>query len=602
MDIQIKTFSKPLSRNAHKRVSSMKVECPTESDLRKKMQTPFWVPNNNSDLFEVRKILNDEKERKRNISNGKFKKSRNNVFEKINKDALKPGLTLNNPLSLLEKNKKLHYEQINDIDDNNGYKEIENKTLLIPQFHREKLSDLIANSRKLSLLKYSLKVKEERILREEETYQNEIEAIKDNIFSMQKAKANFEDEFSQRFDKYIKFLSVEKEREKNELDNMFYKKSKIDASIKQLEIKKNRQREIIEQYKEYKIFLISIKERNLSILAKKDIIEKAITQLRKQQNTNTFLTQHSDKKNIFKLKRNEPKVRKDDEINSSLISPEILLTVDRLLQKYPNKIFQEPSDLIDELKNLETMNIELLKKTSELNEVFNENSSEYNLIMKENNYNLDYLRNDNLKKEKFLKDLKERNKKNKDEKEQLLNYSDKNTYDCSQATNNNVNKSNINIKIFNMYTTCLGLTFFKENNFRIEFAEKSKNKQISVNKNINYIDMLRVIEKTFDSLVIRYQYFVENNSQDLKKFEKELDLEKKKKFTDEQKFESEIKKENLMKKILERFKKSTLVPKRKVPENFQPKTKLKNDVKSKKVNEDNLKLEDLLSYEENCDK
>ncbi len=58
MEILIKTFSKPVSRNNHHRGSSMKTEIPTESELKKKMQTPFWVPNNNSDLFMIRKILN----------------------------------------------------------------------------------------------------------------------------------------------------------------------------------------------------------------------------------------------------------------------------------------------------------------------------------------------------------------------------------------------------------------------------------------------------------------------------------------------------------------------------------------------------------------
>jgi len=579
----------------------MKTEIPTESELKKKMQTPFWVPNNNSDLFMIRKILNEEKEQKRNISNGKFKKSRNNVLVKNAKEEIKPGLTIQDQLSLLEKNKKRSNTILKeeDEDNNNVYKGLENKTLVIPQFQREKLSNLIANSRKLSLLKYSLKVKEERMLREEETYLNEIEAVKDNIFSMQKARENFEEEFSMRFDKYIKFLSVEKEREKDELENMMFKRTKIDAGIRQLENKKNRQKEIIELYKEYKIFLMSIKERNLTLLTKKDVIGKAIAQIRKHQITSTFVTQTShDKKHIARLKKSDPKPKKEDEFISSSVTPELLLNVDKLLQKYPNKIFDEPKDLVEELKNLETLNIELLKKASELNEIFNENNSEFNTINKENINNLDYLRNDNIKKEKFLKDLKERNKKLNEEKEQLHKYFDKYTNESNNVMKTELNKSKINSKINSLFTICQSLTFHKENNYRIEFTEKSKNKQLPLVKNITYIDMLRLIEKNFDYLIIRFQFFMDNNYQDLKKFEKEIDLEKKKKFTDEQKYESEIKKENLMKKILERFKKSSLIPKRKVAERIQPKMKKKNDFKFKNENEDDLKLEDLINYDE----
>jgi hypothetical protein len=600
MEILIKTFSKPVSRNNHHRGSSMKTEIPIESDLKKKMQTPFWVPNNNSDLFVVRKILNEEKELKRNISNGKYNKSRNNALVKKGKEEIKPGLTIQDQLSLLEKNKKRSNTILKeDEEENNVYKELENKTLVIPQFQREKLSDLIANSRKLSLLKYSLKVKEERMLREEETYLNEIEAVKDNIFSMQKAKENFEEEFSMRFDKYIKFLSVEKEREKDELENMMFKRTKIDAGIRQLENKKNRQKETIEQYKEYKIFLLSIKERNLTLLTKKDVIGKAITQLRKQQITSTFVTQNSqDKKHILRLKRSDQKLRKEEDHISSTVTPELLLNVDKLLHKYPNKIFDEPRDLVEELKNLETLNIELLKKAGELNEVFNENNLEFNTINKENINNLDYLRNDNNKKEKLLKDLKERYKKLNEEKEQLHKYFDKYTNESNNITKTELNKSKINLKINNLFTICQSLTIYKDNNCRIEFAEKSKNKQIPLVKNITYIDMLRLIEKNFDYLIIRFQFFMDNNYQDLKKFEKEIDLEKKKKFTDEQKFESEIKKENLMKKILERFKKSSLLPKRKVAERIQPKLKKNNDFKFKNENDDDLKLEDLINYDE----
>ena len=598
MEIENKT--KKFSRNNHARAISSKFETQAEQKLRVKMQTPFWIPNNNSDLFIVKKILNEDKELKRDISNGKFKKSRNNLHEAFTQDRTKiVSSTLYNPVSVLDKIQQDRQNSLLEKNVNNLDKYIEQKTQGIAQFNGDKISDFILKLRQHSLLKYTMNVKKERILREEETYQNELESIKDSIFSMEKAKSNFENELSIKFDKYIKFLSVEKEKEKNDLENMLYKKSKIDSTIKQLENKKNKQREKLEQYKEYKLFLISIKERDLSILCKKDPLEKPP----KRNNTTTFLTQPSEKKSFNK--KRDAKSRREDEFHFQINQNDTSINIERLINKYSGKVYEEPNDLIEEIKNLETLNIDLLQKNNELSEIYFENSKELNNVLKEDSINLHNLKNDTNKKEKELKELNDRNKRNREEKELLLLYSGKNTsINKSSASTVSVTKSKIYkmqlySKINYMYNVALNLQFNKEQNVPLEIpVDKGKVKQKLDFKTNTQIEMLRLIEKTFDILSDKYIYFYEISYSELKKFEKELEVERKKKFTDDQKIETEKKKDTLIEKILERYNKATVIPRRKVAENLKPSQKQNNDVKLSTLKLDELKFEDLIFYED----
>ena len=80
------------------------------------------------------------------------------------------------------------------------------------------------------------------------------------------AKKKFEDDFYKKFIQYMKFLAVEKEKERMTLNNKLDEKNSHDAAIKQLENKISKQKDKLELLNEYKIFLIFIKERKLYFL------------------------------------------------------------------------------------------------------------------------------------------------------------------------------------------------------------------------------------------------------------------------------------------------------------------------------------------------
>lgn len=151
--------------------------------------------------------------------------------------------------------------------------------------HDNSVKSFIDKTRDLIKLKYGIKVKQEREQRLKETYENELESIKDTIFSMKQAKKLFEENFLIKFEEYVKYCLNQKEKEKKYLNDLRESRIQIEMKIKEKENYKFKLLEKRRKYEEYRNFLICIKEKILMtgldrLLAMKDDVY--LTEIEKQ--------------------------------------------------------------------------------------------------------------------------------------------------------------------------------------------------------------------------------------------------------------------------------------------------------------------------------
>ena len=81
---------------------------------------------------------------------------------------------------------------------------------------------------------------------------NDLDSIKESILTMEESKKIFEKDFFSKFEKYVKYLLLQKEKEKNELMHLLDIKMKLDLEIKKYNSKIAKQKEKKEQYENYK--------------------------------------------------------------------------------------------------------------------------------------------------------------------------------------------------------------------------------------------------------------------------------------------------------------------------------------------------------------
>lgn len=125
--------------------------------------------------------------------------------------------------------------------------------------------EYINKTREIVLLRHSVEIKKESALKMEEDYYNQMESVKDSIVSLRNAKNLFEDEFFVKFDKYIKHLRIQREREINELTMILDNKSRLELELQKLESRKNKLKDVLDLYREYRDFLICVKEKSLKL-------------------------------------------------------------------------------------------------------------------------------------------------------------------------------------------------------------------------------------------------------------------------------------------------------------------------------------------------
>lgn len=602
--------------------------------IKEKTKNPFWVPSKNAEIFEVRNLLRQEKEKKRILNRTKrpLKGEKDSFFD--NKNETVNNFHNNNKnineisgLYLTETNthgktqkrnfsthKKIDFETNSEyLPTNSNYntkthqnfgikileniKEKKEKESLdqAEKLQSEKLQDKIEimgnNNRKDSvreyinktrdiiLIKYTTEIKKERAIRLKETFQNEVESIKDSIISMQNAKKLFEDDFFFKFERYVKYLQLQKEKEKNELNNLLENKNKLEMEVAKLENKITKEKEKLEQYSEYRDFLICIKERRTTLpdFFLKQFQTTNITQHKEKESINLHSLADMVLKTAFSSKKNKMNW------NLNLIkenNPAELLEIERYNNYLIHPIFQSANELNEEIKKMEYENINLLEKLNQSRGNVNEMRCELKHVQAEENKTYDSILKDVCTREKYFKELKDTNQKLQDEKNMLGNDRIFNTSKMNGMTGNMnkttntifSSKSTGNIQSYTKNKFNQSIFFGKTNNIFQSCLDLKINKKKELEKEINTLDMLKLIEKSVDFLLDRQAYY---KSDVLKRVEwekrkSELDKERKINKANEMKRLEEIKREQLKKNIAERNNRLFVMPKRKVAERIQP--------------------------------
>ena len=314
-----------------------------KQNIKQKMVNPFWIPISNNDLFSVREIHNEQK-KLNDFSSMKDKSilksiDMNSIRQRNVSDSLKNvGIYVTDVERKMNNidNSILVNSSVKDIPRNINIKnhcqsliispkktnnEFEKRRNEINSFKLENVRDYIEKTKHLSLIKYSIKNKNERISRIDESYRMELGAIKDSISCMITSKDNYEAEFNFKFHDYMKNIENEKYREESKLQSLIDQKDLLKYETNRSENKIMKLREKIDQLKEYKLFLISISMRKLS--------------------------SHIRKKPIRRMNNCSPK---------------------RLAEEKIDELYKSPSDLVDDIKHLEYQNITLLNTLNDLTE------------------------------------------------------------------------------------------------------------------------------------------------------------------------------------------------------------------------------------------
>lgn len=351
--------------------------------------------------------------------------------------------------------------------DNNKY----NENIIKNQFYasylkynqglviKENISDFIKKTKIIRLRNYFLLHKNERKKRIIEVEENENEKAVDTFLNLSLSKICFYDNFINSFNKYLKKIKLQKEIEYKHLFKLKQEKQKLDSSLRLIEIKLIKQKELIKKYLEYKNFLLSVKLRDLSFIKNDNLKEIPIMNFEKIKS----FSQLEDKKEI---------------------------------------IFNESNDLINCLIEIEDENLFLLEKFNRNRILIKSLQNNINFKTKEQKILLN--RTEIYFNQLFsqLNNIKKKNERLKEEKEFLLKNSIKVNlfskifdiiYKMTEKINNYLpikEKKNENL-IFSISSLERGINFFIEYSTRLNKLDPEKFKRI-----LKFLDINNRLEKT----------------------------------------------------------------------------------------------------------
>jgi hypothetical protein len=521
----------------------------------KQTENTIAIPANNAEVFKLREILNEQKEKKRALNRTN---SMSRLVSGVNH--LNPNIYLTEPSNVRARSRKENnfnvFPTLQDKEENKFEEELlqvnkglQKKIDCIGYKQEESIRDFINKTRDIILMKYSLAIKKERVVRLRETYQNEVESIKDSMAAIADAKNLFEHDFFDKFEKYVKYLSQQRQKEKAEWEYLNECKNKLDNDIKKLETYIHKQNGRLEDLVEYQNFMICIKEKTTM--------------------------NHQARALKTRLKR-----------SSSIKRDSILET---------RMFYNSEQDLIDCLKNLEDENIKMLDKYNELSNVINEARKDLNKHVDDDKRIHDHVKNDVVIKEKQLQELRDKNKKLQEDKLKLLKEENEGKfYESDVVTNKGHKKSytksklpeaKLMARICNVYNAALKLYD------KVEKADAQKEN--------SKVYMLQQVEKVLNG-VLKYDNVPTEPNSDYGKehirVKNELEYKRKLEKADKLKEQENVKREKLKKDIYERNNKIYIIPKRHIGERIKP-TEKKKILKNEKKVTDDMMFDEFISYE-----
>jgi len=620
-----KTFKKEISSN-----SPNSNQAKLSSMIAEQVKNPFWVPNENNDLFILKEMLDDEK------AINKAKKSdqpytysqaseeliniRKYRMENKHKNRESLKTKAKSTINLLEKfRKKTEQTPEERINGSKQFSNLSSKIKMLTQ--SGSVRDFISTTKDIILAKYHLEIKNERLKRVKEVMDNELEAVNDNVESMQKSKKIFINDFKNNFESYIKLLRDKREHEKVILIKLMNIKADKEAKIKIEENKINKiKEERLDKYGDFKNFIYCVKNQTLfepdEFLQESEAlmhfgnynIEKRLQTIEDP----VFLTTKNQTEPNYKM----PKITKSFLITSkksfvmSYPSRQPSIIMDQPEKKYVHELdlpFKDTKEFLTEFGNIEndnvnyvlTYNANLLKIIKLDQEILKfQKQAEKKIQLEQKEY-------DNLS--TSHKDIYLKNEKLKAEKlsiEKSINLTTHQTI----KTRNFVSKFSKTYIYKNMLPSKVKLLYDKCRDFilnldksEIVVIQKIKSLPNPLECKNTVLEYLRLIEISLDFLNSKYKYLKVTKSIELEDKEDNLVSHRKINKAREQIREKEEKQERNKELIFEKYAKVYPVQKRKVMIKSRPILK-KPKAKKKLVNEDKNNIEDLLGIENDSDK
>lgn len=617
----------------------------TLKNLKDKIENPFKMPKHNEELFEMQDVLNKEVEYLKTLNKQKYKTKKikpdynsdlyltetkeeyfnqnyTKFIEKF-KNFVNQNIQVNNQVNIKE-NSQL--ESSNDVkvlqlitekkeedekkESNNGKKVfLQKKIDSIGGKKRDNVREYINKTREIVFMKYTLDMKKERAVRIKETYKNELESIKDSIISMQDAKKIFEKEFYDKFEKYVKYLSHQKEKEKTEENNLLETKLKLESENKRLIAKIKKFEENKEKLEEYRDFLICVKEKKLKLPEFYKKIQ---------------IHAHSDSnKDIPVVKRNplptktmylteliesyrEQNILKEKKTDNNLLS-----ALDPNKKYEYSQIFNSLPELIDEIKKMQNDNVSKLSKYNEVSTTLNDAQKNIHIMKENDKNNFTYIVKDMEVKENLLRELKDRNKKLTEEKTLLMEESK-----VDGSKNKNREKRNMIIRksilatgfknkfhqpklfarIFEVFKSTKDLVNYNFTNDKLLNINADSGRDTLNEVERKMLLMLQHIERTLDLLLEKKNYYRINRNKEFLQLSSILENDRKIKKTVEQKIIDQLRNEQKIKDIMDRDKKIQKLPKRILPQRYLPIETNKKEKKDNSNDKKDLTFEDLIYF------
>ena len=401
--------------------------------------------------------------------------------------------------------------------------DIKNNTMHII---KERYKEYINKTRELQLLRYSMNIKKENVIRLKETYQNKIKSLDESIQSLNISKKLFNEQFYNKFDFYVKNLFIRKENEK-EINNELLKEIiKLKSEIYQIETKIKKQEMDKNNIIRWLYFQISVKEKfielpsHYKILIEENDLSFQYKNPKKreskiiEENSKSFYRKNSQFKRAvnqkFSKKLRFSKIHigefKSSTLVKNLSQSEIerikdyrikppFTTVDSFIETikkyediniYKIKVYNE---LRDDLRNLKIEKLKLQKFQKEEDDIqnreINEKMNKLNRMIEKNNILLkERIYCENLKNQSSF-DLNMKNKRIK-------------RFDLSHS------KPRLREHVQQLYSTCQLMDFDKIISPEIFVIKKIKTKEEEI------LDMLTKIEIVI--VYIKNQFSLYNNS------------------------------------------------------------------------------------------
>lgn len=540
-----------------------------------KTQKNFLVPikgkhkYDNAVLFELREINNmKEKAKKDSYStiNAKYSKK---TLQNLNKN-----FYLTESPSVIDKSSARETDGVHSTGPSTNFlKEIteernkDREKLLVKEQNHQLLKknnvlnvqrnnsvrNFINKTREIVLMKYTTDIKKERAIRLQETYNNEIESIKDTIKSMEEARKLFNDNFLTKFSEYVKHLTLQREEEKAIDSGYMDRIIKLKNEIIALENRKKKIESDKANLGRWMYFQIQIKEKKLNLPFYYSLILDNKT--------------HSD----LDLEANLLKVGNNLSILKNVSKEE----KERILQYKNNLIFKTASDFLDEFTKYENKNIMLIERYNTLSEELNEIKKEKEILVNEEIRENEIITNELLNKEKKLQIVKKKYESLQKDKSSMLahntlkilsdrekNKGKKNrapSADGYRGLRGKLNHTKLYSKILEVFQN------IKKN----DEDKKIQIKKIVNSSEIEMLNMLSKIELALDILIRQNQAYLNGpRAPELKEIQIQIEKEHKIKKTLMQR-EAQLRKiEYLKDKIEERNNKIYFLPLRKIEKNY----------------------------------